>query len=278
MENGNKVFEDIVEDVTFMIFGHMFNQKEHTVDDVISVASSKEDAFKDAIAYSVYKSIIGDETFSSLKRLRENPSDVKIFMDKDCVIDFMCAYESEKKEFERKVVEENEREIAEEKKKKNEEAKGKFIAVHCVNIKNDIDDEYDEYDEYDDDSLSNTVEPQNISSVTPNIIIPELNPLSTEPFVIPNEEDFGVFRKITGIHENTSSSSSSENNGNVKTITYKKIYNYLNGAIAKKNFKHDIPTLEPTERNTELFMGYYYDPEFIQPYDVSGYVFKIIKN
>ena len=266
MENGNKFYEDIVEDVTFMIFGYMLNQKEHAVDDVISVASSKEDAFKDALAYSVYKSIIiGGETFTCLKRLRENPCKVISFMDNDCVIDFMCAYESAKKEYERKIAEENERKIAEE-KKENEQA-------------TQYDDEYDEYDDdNDDDSLPNTVEAQNISPVTPNIIIPELNPLSTEPFVIPNEEDLGVFRKITGIHENTSSSSSSENNGNVKTITYKKIYNYLNGAIAKKNFKHDIPTCEPTERNTELFMGYYYDPEFIQPYDVSGYVFKIIKN
>ena len=60
MENvTNQSFVDIIEVVVFMIFNHFLKKKEFNMDDVVELTCSYENAFEYAVAYSIYRSIIG---------------------------------------------------------------------------------------------------------------------------------------------------------------------------------------------------------------------------
>ena len=114
MENAmNQSFVDIIEVVVFMILNHFLKKKEFNMDDVVELSCNYEDAFVNAVAYSIYKSIIGSlDIFTKIKKLRKNPEDAYNVMNDDIIIDFMCAYEAKIKE--QNVVEEKKEEKKEE--------------------------------------------------------------------------------------------------------------------------------------------------------------------
>ena len=123
MENvTNQSFVNIIEVVVFMILNHFLKKKEFNMDDVVEMSCNYEDAFVNAVAYSIYKSIIGSlDIFTKIKKLRKNPEDAYNVMNDDIIIDFMCAYEAKIKE--QTVVEEKKEEIVEEKKEEIVEEK-----------------------------------------------------------------------------------------------------------------------------------------------------------
>ena len=139
MENAtNQSFVDIIEVVVTMIFNHFLKKKEYNMDEVVELSCNYEDAFVNAVAYSIYRSIIGSlDIFTKIKKLRKNPKDVFNVMNDDIIIDFMCAYEAKikeqtvveekKEEKKEEIVEEKKEEIVEEKKEEIVEEKKEEI-------------------------------------------------------------------------------------------------------------------------------------------------------
>ena len=127
MENAtNQSFVDIIEVVVIMIFNHFLKKKEYNMDEVVELSCNYEDAFVNAVAYSIYRSVIGSlDIFTKIKKLRKNPEDAFNVMNDDIIIDFMCAYEAKIKE--QTVVEEKKEEIVEEKKEEIVEEKNEEI-------------------------------------------------------------------------------------------------------------------------------------------------------
>ena len=135
----NQSFVDIIEVVVTMIFNHFLNKEEYNMDEVVKLSYSYEDAFVNAVAYSIYRSIIGSlDIFTKIKKLRKNPEDAYNVMNDDIIIDFMCAYEAKikgqtvveekKEEKKEEVVEEKKEEIVEEKKEEIVEENNEEIA------------------------------------------------------------------------------------------------------------------------------------------------------
>ena len=88
MENvTNQSFVDIIEVVVTMILNHFLKKKEYNMDEVVELSCTYEDAFVNAVAYSIYRSIIGSlDIFTKIKKLRKNPNDVFNVMNDDIII------------------------------------------------------------------------------------------------------------------------------------------------------------------------------------------------
>ena len=101
MENVmNQSFVDIIDLVVTMIFNHFLKKKEYNMDEVVELSCNYEDAFVNAVAYSIYRSIIGSlDIFTKIKKLRKNPEDAFNVMNDDIIIDFMAKYEIQGKSF-----------------------------------------------------------------------------------------------------------------------------------------------------------------------------------
>ena len=60
-----------------MILNHFLKKKEYNMDEVVEMSCTYEDAFVNAVAYSIYRSIIGSlDIFTKINKLRKNPKDV----------------------------------------------------------------------------------------------------------------------------------------------------------------------------------------------------------
>ena len=116
------MIDTIVNIVASLVFVHYDEEKDILIEDIIDSCTSMNMALLYAKAFSIYKKIIDtNNTFRTLKNLRENPDDVESLYDYDIIIEFMAKYEEIVEEIVDEILEEKEKEEEEEEEEEEQE-------------------------------------------------------------------------------------------------------------------------------------------------------------